>query len=215
MVPYCQIWPIWLFIYPSVVKSLMCIGMNPNEFYYPKQQWYVAQCSGATSRPCSACGECQGSLSTTKGCCPSVAVCSCCSRCYVFRGFKERLVFCVLTRWRAARARARAPHQYQPVARLWHTVGLNGKNSRQKLDYKISWNWLMHATVWQILNEKWMQWPETKVMWICWKSLGNHMKWTHFWRILTFWNHCVARPCEGWRRWASEAAVQCYCSRSH
>ena len=114
------------FMYPSVVKSLMCIGINPNEFYYPKQQWYVAQSSGATYRPCSACGECQGSLSTTKGCCPRVAVCSCCSRCYVFRGFKERLVFCVLTRWRAARARA--PHQYQPVAWPWHTVGLNGKN---------------------------------------------------------------------------------------
>ena len=28
-------------------RKYVCIGMNPNEFYYPKQQWYVARCSTA------------------------------------------------------------------------------------------------------------------------------------------------------------------------
>ena len=31
----------------------------------------------------------------------------------------------------------------------------------------------MFTTVWQILNMKWMKWPETKIMWICWNLLGK------------------------------------------
>ena len=88
--------------------GVMTITSVSSDINVPLPQTTVVSTShSAVERPLgrvySACGECQGSLSTTKGCCPSVAVCSCCSRCYVFRGFKERLVFCVLTRWRRAR----------------------------------------------------------------------------------------------------------------
>ena len=39
-----------------------------------------------------------------------------------------------------------------------------------------SWNWLITfipATVWQILNMKCVQWPETEIVWICWKQFGK------------------------------------------
>ena len=44
-------------------------------------------------------------------------------------------------------------------------LGLLAK-TRQKLDWEL-WNWhviLMPATIWQILNMKWIQWPETEIM---------------------------------------------------
>ena len=63
---------------------------------------------------------------------------------------------------------------------------------------KNSWNCLiilMSAAVWQILNMKWMKWPETEVIWICWNLLGKIREttsaWTYFWRVWAICNHCA------------------------
>ena len=56
------------------------------------------------------------------------------------------------------------------------TVGPNvskpAKNKIQKI-CEIHWSLLMTATVWQILNMNWMQWPETESFQICWNLLGK------------------------------------------
>ena len=57
--------------------------------------------------------------------------------------------------------------------------------SRQKLNQKNSWNWLvilMLTTVWQIFNKQ-TQWPETEIMRICWNFLGKN-SWNHIMSIL-------------------------------
>ena len=61
---------------------------------------------------------------------------------------------------------------------VWGTVEPNGKNP-PIIRLKNSWNWLiilMPATVWQILNIKCLQWPETEVVWIFWICLENVVK---------------------------------------
>ena len=43
------------------------------------------------------------------------------------------------------------------------------KNPAKNLDFENSWKWriiFMHATVWQILTKKDIQWPETEIMWL-------------------------------------------------
>ena len=44
----------------------------------------------------------------------------------------------------------------------------------QKLRYKKVVKLTDHcASVWQILNMKWIRWPETEIMWICWNLFGK------------------------------------------
>ena len=56
-----------------------------------------------------------------------------------------------------------------------HTLGLN-YIIPPKIRLKNPWNILiilMSAAVWQILNMKWMKWPETEIIWTCWNLLGK------------------------------------------
>ena len=53
-----------------------------------------------------------------------------------------------------------------------HTVVPNIKNP-PKIRLKNSWNWrviLLPATIWQILNMKCREWPETETVWMCRKT---------------------------------------------
>ena len=54
----------------------------------------------------------------------------------------------------------------------------------KNLDFNQCTHCGMFATVWQILNMKFMQWPETEIIWICWNLLGKN-PWNHFKYLFT------------------------------
>ena len=54
------------------------------------------------------------------------------------------------------------------------TARLNCKNP-PKIRFKNSWNWwiiLVSATIWQVFDVKYTEWPETEAIWIC-KNLNE------------------------------------------
>ena len=73
-----------------------------------------------------------------------------------------------------------------------HTVGPYYKNPLKK------WNWLiilLHSTVCQILNMKWMigNGNYVNLLKLTWQHSWNYFCWTHFWWVLAIWNQCAAR----------------------
>ena len=85
------------------------------------------------------------------------------------------------------------------ISCLCHTVRVSRKNMPKNKIKENPWNWLIiavPATIWQILNIKYVQWPVMEGKWsirnFSDEILLNHNKGTYFWRVLAIWNHCAS-----------------------
>ena len=60
---------------------------------------------------------------------------------------------------------------------IWIFTEGEGDGIKSRLPFEVlSTLTLMLAVVWQISSINYIQWPETKIMWICWNLLGKFIK---------------------------------------